>query len=66
MKSRKLPICDVAIGARSVTVCHLGNLAWWNNRVLKWDPENWRFVGDDEANSWLDRPRRAPWKMLEI
>src|SRR5260370_1149370 len=38
MRSRKRPICDVEIGCRSVTVCHLGNLAYWNHRHLKWDP----------------------------
>ena len=27
MKSRELPICDVEIGHRSATVCHLGNIA---------------------------------------
>jgi hypothetical protein len=27
IKSRKLPICDVEIGHRSATVCHLGSLA---------------------------------------
>ena len=27
IKSRELPICDVAIGHRSATVCHLGNIA---------------------------------------
>lgn len=61
--SRQKPICDVEVGARSVTVCHLGNLAYWNNRALKWDPVKERFVGDDEANTWLDRERRAPWKV---
>jgi len=66
VKSRKRPIADVEIGAHSVTVCHLGNLAYWNNRTLRWDPENWHFVGDDEANSWLDRPKRAPWKLPAI
>jgi len=66
IRSRKLPICDVEIGARSVTVCHLGNLAYWYRRRLKWDPQNWRFVGDDEANTWLDRARRAPWQVLTI
>ena len=38
--SRKRPICDVEIGARSVTVCHLGNLAYWNHRKLRWDPKD--------------------------
>ena len=62
MRSRKLPICDVEIGCRSVTVCHLGNLAYWNHRKLKWDPKNEKFIGDDEANTWLDRAKRGPWK----
>ena len=62
VRSRKLPICDVEIGCRSVTVCHLGNLAYWNHRRLKWNPKTEQFVGDPEANTWLDRPKRAPWK----
>lgn len=61
IRSRKRPICDVEIGARSVTVCHLGNLAYWYGRRLRWDPKRWRFIGDREAESWKDRPRRAPW-----
>jgi predicted dehydrogenase len=63
VRSRKLPICDVEVGCRSVTVCHLGNLAYWNHRRLKWDPAKERFIGDDEANTWLDRAKRAPWKV---
>jgi predicted dehydrogenase len=61
VRSRQRPICDVEVGARSVTVCHLGNLAYWNKRALKWDPKTERFVGDDEANTWLSREKRAPW-----
>ncbi len=63
IKSRKRPICDVEIGARSVTVCHLGNLAYWHGRTLKWDPAKWQFVKDHEADKWRDRERRAPWKL---
>jgi predicted dehydrogenase len=61
VKTRKRPICDVEIGCRSVTVCHLGNLAYWYRRTLNWDPVKERFVGDAEANTWLARARRAPW-----
>jgi len=61
IRTRQRPICDVAIGCRSVTVCHLGNLAYWLKRPLKWDPAKERFVGDAQANQWLDRPKRAPW-----
>jgi len=61
MRTRKKPICDVEIGCRSVTVCHLGNLAYWNHRHLKWDPAKEQFIGDAEANQWLDRPKRGGW-----
>ncbi len=63
IKTRQKPIADVEIGARSVTVCHLGNLAYWNKRKLKWDPEKWEFPGDAEANGWRDRERRDPWQL---
>lgn len=63
VRSRKKPICDVEIGCRSVTVCHLGNLAYWNHRHLKWDPVKERFIGDEVANQWLDRPKREPWRV---
>lgn len=63
MRSRKQPICDVEIGCRSVTVCHLGNIAYWTNKRLKWDPAAERFVGDEAANQWLTREVRGPWKV---
>lgn len=66
VKSRQKPICDVEIGARSVTVCHLVNLAIWNRRKLAWDPKEWKFVGDDEANKWLDRERREAYPLPQI
>jgi predicted dehydrogenase len=66
VRSRKRPICDVEVGARSVTVCHLGNLAYWNHRKLRWDPTEWHFVNDDEANKWLDRERRAPYQLPSV
>jgi len=63
IKSRKDPICNAEIGHRSSTVCHLGNIAMLLDRPLKWDPQNERFIGDDEANRMTWRPRRAPWRL---
>ncbi|HOF48280.1 MAG TPA: Gfo/Idh/MocA family oxidoreductase [Verrucomicrobiota bacterium] len=63
IRTRKRPICDVEVGARSVTVCHLGNLAYWNTRALKWDPRTEQFIGDSEANTWRDYEERDPWKV---
>jgi predicted dehydrogenase len=61
VKTRQKPICDVEIGARTVTVCHLVNLVYWLNRPIQWDPAAEQIVGDEEANRWCDRPKRAPW-----
>jgi hypothetical protein len=61
MRTRRRPICDVEIGCRSVTVCHLGNIAYWLGRPFGWDPEKEEIIGDPEAARWLDRPKRDPW-----
>ena len=63
IRTRGRPICDVEIGCRSVTVCHLGNIACWLNRPIRWDPVREEILGDAEAARWLDRPKRAPWRM---
>ncbi len=63
VRSRKRPICDVEVGARSATVCHLGNLAYWNHRRLQWDPAKEQFIDDPEANYWIDRKKRGPWRV---
>jgi predicted dehydrogenase len=65
IKSRALPICDVAIGHRSATVCHLGNIAIRTGRKLAWDPVAQAIVGDTEASRMLARPYRSPWRLPE-
>lgn len=61
VKTRKLPICDVEIGHRSATVCHLGNIALRSGRKIEWDPVSEQIVGDAETNEMISRPYRAPW-----
>jgi len=61
--SRERCICDVEIGYRSVTVCHLGNIAMRLGRPLKWDPQAEKFVGDEAANQLISKPMRAPWHL---
>ena len=63
IRSRRRPICDVAIGASSVTVCHLGNIAYWTGRSINWDPAKREIVGDEVAARWVDRPKRDPWRI---
>ncbi|MDQ3815550.1 MAG: Gfo/Idh/MocA family oxidoreductase [Armatimonadota bacterium] len=63
IQTRQRPVADVAIGASSVTVCHLGNIAYWLKRPIRWDPVKEEIIGDDEARRWIDRPKRAPWHL---
>jgi hypothetical protein len=62
VKNRKPCICPAEIGARSVMVCHLGAIALRSGKKLKWDPVKLEFE-DKEANTWLSRPMRKPWKL---
>jgi len=63
IRTRQRPVCDVEIGHRTMTVCHLGNIAFALRRPLKWDPVGEEFLGDAEANRLLDRGRRSPWRL---
>jgi len=63
IKSRKPPICDVAIGHRSATVCHLGNIAVQTGRRLKWDPVNEQIVGDPVGIKQYSYDYRKPWEL---
>ena len=65
IKSRQRPIADVEIGHRSAVLCHLGNIARWVGRRLRWDPDREVFPGDDEANRYLTRPMRKPYQLPE-
>jgi hypothetical protein len=56
-------VADVEIGHRSITVCHLANIARAAGRPLRWDPDAERFVGDEDANRYLDRPRRNGFEL---
>jgi predicted dehydrogenase len=60
IKSRKMPVCDVEIGHRSATVCHLGNIAIRTGLKLTWDPAKEKFAEKD-ANKWLAKEYRKPW-----
>jgi predicted dehydrogenase len=66
IRNGRLPICDVEIGHRSATVCHLGNIAIRSGRRVNWDPEKEQIIGDREQSAMLLRPYRAPWRLPEI
>jgi predicted dehydrogenase len=62
--SRGPTAAPVEVAHRSITICHLGNIAMRLNREkLRWDPRTEQIIGDDEASSMLSRPYRAPWSL---
>ncbi len=73
IKERKKCVCDVEIGHRSATVCHLGNIARWVSQQtqavgarLGWDPVKEQFKDNALANSMLDRPRRKGYELPKV
>ncbi len=61
VRSRQRPICDVEVGAHTVMVCHLVNLAYYHGRKLQWDPKKEQFTGGTGDAKWLEVPHREPW-----
>jgi hypothetical protein len=59
VESRSNPVSDIESQHRSVSTCHLGNIAMKLGRSLEWDPQAESFPGDDEANSYLRRDQRS-------
>ncbi len=66
IRSRELPVADVEIGHRSVSVCHLANIVRSAGRKLQWDPKTESFVNDAEANKSLVRERRKGFELPTI
>ncbi|MBL7133051.1 MAG: Gfo/Idh/MocA family oxidoreductase [Phycisphaerae bacterium] len=63
IRTRNRTACDVSVGCQSTIVSHLGCIAHWTGRSLKWDPAGEVFAGDSEANRWRARAMRAPWTL---
>ncbi|MGC9327082.1 MAG: Gfo/Idh/MocA family protein, partial [Candidatus Hinthialibacter sp.] len=66
IRTRQRPNADVEIGHRSTTVCHLVNICRDLGRKLKWDPDKEQFIGDEEANQMISRPRRKGYELPKI
>jgi len=61
MGDRSLPVSDVFTHHRSVSACHLANIAMRLGRKVRWDPAKEEFPGDLEASAMLRREQRKPY-----
>jgi hypothetical protein len=57
---------DAETGHRATTLCHLVNICRVLKRRLRWDPAKEQFVGDEEANKLLFRPRRRGYELPKV
>ena len=63
IRTREEPFRNIEAAHRTATVAHLGNIAYWLNRPIRWDPDKEEILNDPEASRWLDRNKRAPWSI---
>jgi predicted dehydrogenase len=64
VKSRKQPVSDVFSHHRSITTCHLANIAIRLGRKINWDPVAEQIVNDSEAQSWQSRAQRKGYEIV--
>ncbi len=63
VRSREKPFRDIEFAVNTMSLCHLGTIAYRLQRSLKWDAAKQTFPGDAEANRFIDRARRQPWQL---
>lgn len=63
VKTRERPFRDIELAVNTVTLSHLGIIAYTLQRSLKWDAAKQQFPDDEEANRFVDRARREPWQL---
>jgi predicted dehydrogenase len=57
------PMSDVASHHRTMTSCHLANIALMLGRELKWDPDKEHFINDKQAEAFVSRHRRDAYSL---
>lgn len=67
VRTRRKPAADLeTVGHPSSMLCHLGNAAWRAGRTLYFDKDTYTFKNDSDANQFLSREYRSPWKLPRV
>lgn len=67
IKSRKRPKADVTIAHKACTMVHMANIAHRIGNVsLRFDPDEGRFIDDQQANGMIGRPYRDKYALPQI
>ena len=63
VRTRQKFCLNESVSLRSSTLVNLGKIAIRTLRPLRFDPEKFQFINDDEANRLISEPMRAPWTL---
>jgi predicted dehydrogenase len=63
VKTREKFALNEINGHRSCTLINLAKIAVQTGRPLRFDPKQQRFIDDSGANTYIEQPLRAPWKI---
>lgn len=63
VKTRKKFVLNELNAHRSCTMINIASTSLRVGRPLKFDPKKQRFLGDEEANTYINQPMRKPWKL---
>ncbi|MBQ4142234.1 MAG: Gfo/Idh/MocA family oxidoreductase [Thermoguttaceae bacterium] len=58
------PVSDVFTHTRTMTACHVVNIAMRLKRTLEWDPAAEQFVNDAQADSFISREQRKGFEVF--
>jgi predicted dehydrogenase len=61
-----LPVSDVYSHLQTMASCHLCAIAARLNRVIRWDPQSERIVGDEEAATFFAREQRKGYEIARV
>ncbi len=61
--SKKPTAAPVEEAHRSVSICHLANIALRLDCKIKWDPDKEQIIDNPQASRMLSRPMRNPWRL---
>ncbi len=63
IRGKEKPHAPITEGHKSTTMCHLANVTDMAGHEIVWDAEKERVANDDDANQFLTREYRDPWKL---
>ncbi len=66
IKEGGLPVSDVFSHVQMMNTCHLAAIAARLGRVIKWDPQAEKIVGDDQAAKFFAREQRQGFEIPRV